>query len=668
MKYLLALLIIPFTKLFFVPTTYYITPSGSGSGSGLDSNNTMSYAALFSKTLASGDIVRFKGGNTYSGQHYAKDGVIYDRYSSGANPVISGFTTLSNWTLSSGHIYYDSVTSTMPQSVTLDGVLKGFGRYPNTGYLTYTSHTGNTSISGATVGTLPTSFVGGEVVIRKARFIMDRHKITGQTSSTITYTSTNFYGNNSNYAPDNGNGYFIQNHLAALDQEGEWCFDAATNRLYMHFGTGTPAGRTVKAATVSQLVPLNSTANVTFNNIDFEGGNTGIQNNGTGNITFNNCNFRFQGTAIYGNDCTNLTMNGGSISDCGSNAFNVESNATGTTVNGVTIKRTGIIPGLNESGDGRGSAINIGGNNTTVVNCTIIKTGFNGVSFDGNNVLVEKNFIDSFNLGKDDGGGVYTFALNGATRSNRIIRNNIILHAIGAYEGGAYNGELYGQSAPIYLDGYANNVLVLNNTCAFGSWMGIFENGNSFNTIIGNRTFDFPYGIAITQTATSGFGAVRNLVMKGNICVARTSTQLPLLVTIIFANDNPTSFGIIDSNTYARPIDDNLTIQVNRGSYPGATGVTNMSLATWKSTSGVDASSVKSSVTTADINSLRFDYNYSASSSLVSLGANYKNVSNTTFPGTMSLSPYSGEVLIYNSALAGGYIIIRAGPFKLVKQ
>src|SRR4051794_34662340 len=108
MKALVPILLLSIAKFFFGPTTYYVTPTGSGTGTGLDSNNTLSYANLYPKTLAIGDTVRFKAGNTYSGQHYPKNGVWYDRYSAGANPVISGFTTLTGWTLSSDHIYYVS--------------------------------------------------------------------------------------------------------------------------------------------------------------------------------------------------------------------------------------------------------------------------------------------------------------------------------------------------------------------------------------------------------------------------------------------------------------------------------------------------------------------------------------------------------------------------------
>jgi hypothetical protein len=340
MKILFALLALSIGKFFFfTPTVYYVTLNGSGTGTGLDSGNTLSYAALFSKTLASGDTVRFKAGLTYSGQHYAKDGVIYDRYSSGANPVISGFTALTSWTLSSGHIYYTTISNSAIRGVSLDGVIQRLGRYPNTGYLTYTSHSGNSSITGATIGTLPFTFVGGEVVIRKWRYILDRHIITAKSGNTITYSSTDFYGSSSDYDPTNNNGYFIQNHVSALDQDGEWSYDAANSRLYMYF-SGTPSGRVVKAATVDELIPLNSTVSTKFYNIDVEGANTAFVNNGTNNIEIKNCNIRQCGVGVYAVDCNNLKVAYSNISDCWSNGVLGEGNDHNTIVDNVTVRGT----------------------------------------------------------------------------------------------------------------------------------------------------------------------------------------------------------------------------------------------------------------------------------------------------------------------------------------
>ncbi|HEX8279073.1 MAG TPA: right-handed parallel beta-helix repeat-containing protein, partial [Segetibacter sp.] len=451
MKFLFFVISLFALKYSFATTYYFSDITGDDNYSAIQAQNPLTPWKTINKlnafrNLKPGDSVLFKKGETFYGNIKVQangevnEPITYSSYGSGPNPVISGFTSINGWTFSNGNTYYANVSATMIQGVTLDGEVKGMGRYPNRGYLTYTGHPNNTSISGTSVSGLPTTYVGGEVVIKKQRYILDRHKITAQSGNTISFNTTNFYGNNSTYLPDDGNGYFIQGHLSTLDQEGEWCYDAAAQRLYMHFGSKTPIGRTVKVSTVNQLLTLNSSAYITFNNIDFEGGSFGVVNSGSNNITFNNCNWRQQATAIYGADCTNMQVNGGSISDCPNNGIFIEANGTNTSINGTTVTRCGTIAGLGESGDGKYNGILINGDGTTISNCTVKNIGFNAIYFDGNNVLVEHNFVDSFCTVKDDGGGIYTFTNDGVTRSNRIIRNNIILHAIGCPDGAQYDG------------------------------------------------------------------------------------------------------------------------------------------------------------------------------------------------------------------------------------
>jgi hypothetical protein len=674
MKFLFAVLsFLVVGKVYFVPTTYYVTPSGSGTGTGLDSSNALSYAALYSKSLASGDKVLFKAGNTYNGQHMTRDGVAYDRYSSGTNPLISGFTTLSSWTLSSGNIYYTSLSSSQLQGVSIDGTLRAMGRYPNTGYLIYRSHSGNSSITGTSVGTLPNSFIGGEVVIKKFRYILDRHKITGRTSNTLSYSSTNFYGNSSNYEPTDplqagyaGNGYFIQNHIAALDQDGEWSYDAATSRLYVYF-TGGLAGHVVKAATVNELVPLNSTVNASFSNIDFEGANTGINNNGTYNITVSNCNIRQCGDGIYAASPTNLkVLTGTTVSDCWSNGILVETGGHNTVIDGVVVRRTALMPGMGQSGDGRYNGIAVEGINTKIINCQVRNTGFNGVVFAGDTVLVEHNLVDTFCSVKDDGAGFYTFAPAGITYTSRIIRNNIALYAVGAPEGAQWNGDPDGEAAAIYLDGHTNHTEVSGNSVAHGPWGGIFNNSNSNNQIVNNTTYDFKQGLLLTDGAFNGTLLSRNLTITGNRFIARTVSQRA--VWVAFDNgvtDNPSDLGTFSNNVIARPIDDSLTVTLIR---PNSGFTHNMTLATWKSTYGQDAGSTKSQVLAGSLSDVRFEYNATGSTTPFSLGGIYRDVLNSSYPGLISLQPYSGAVLIYNSPLPNGFIIIRAGPYKFSKQ
>lgn len=648
MKYLITIALLAFGKLFFAPTTYYITPSGSGTGTGLDSANTMSYANLFNKALAFGDVVRLKGGNVYSGQHYAKDGVTYTRYSSGVNPIISGFTTLSGWTPQGtiANVYYVSLDLPILHGVTVDGNVKAMGRYPNTGYLSYESHTGNTSITDNQLSNSP-NWVGAEVVIRKMRWVLDRHKVTAHTvGGTLTYTADNFYGSNSSYDPIDGNGYFIQGHISTLDQDGEWYYDNPNNRLYI-YSTTNPAGRVIKASTVDQVVPLNGSANITFQDIDFEGGNTVIQDNGATNINIINCNFRQAASnAIYGINTVGLTVTGGSITDALNNGVLVIGGATNTLVNGTTIRRSGTMPGMGASSEPSYCGIYIVGNGTTVKNCVVTSSGWNGVEFMGSDVLIDKNYIDGYGLSKDDCGGVYTYNGDNATVTNRRITNNIVLNGIGAQAGteGDLGQEAYGKAGGIYLDDGSHNVICDSNTVSTSPWMGIFIHNCVSVTLRRNLVYNHQYQLLIAQSNTPS----RNLLVTNNEFTARTATQraMHILTTV---SDNPALFGTFNNNWYSRPVDDNLTIMVDN-SYTGGTGPISYTLATWKSTFNQDLNSTKSVATTTDPANIRFDYNYSPSTASVSLPGRYRDVEGATY-SSVNLQPYGGDVLLYEGPL-----------------
>jgi parallel beta-helix repeat protein len=656
---------------FYVPVTYYVTPTATGNGTGLDSANTISYAGILSRNLASGDIVLFKRGNTYNGQlNFPRNGVTYTWYSSGTPPLFNGFTTLSSWTNLSGNIYYTTVTVAQAkmQGLQIDGHLKAMGRYPNTGYLIYTSHSGNASITGTSVGALPSDFVGAELVIKKWRYILDRHLITSRSGNTLSFSTTNFAGNAGSDNPTDNNGYIIQNHLSTLDQDGEWSYDAAAQRLYVYFAGG-PTGRTVRASLIDIMVPLNSTTGVTLNGLDFQGGNYGIQSNSTNNITVTNCNFTQQTTGIYAVSSNSFHMTGGSIIECTNAGFLGAGSDVGTTLDGVTVRNIGLFAGMGESGDGKYNGVSVFGGTTNIRNCVIKSVGFNGISFIGNDVLVENNLVDSACITKDDGANIYTFTLQGSGSSNRIIRNNIILNAIGAPEGAQWNGDPKGEAAGVYLDGDASNTIVSGNIIAHSPWGGMFLNGNYSNQFLNNTVFDCYYGMLITDNAATGtYGNARGNTITGNKFIALTAPQRAMWIS--FNNGvthNPVDIGTFNNNYYSRPIDDNLVIGLAR---PNSSFIQNMTLATWKSQYGQDPNSVKSTVTATSVSDIRFDYNYSSASSSITLPGNFKDISNASYPGTLTLAPYDGRVLIYGSALVvpptgQGYLIIKGRQVKV---
>ena len=137
MKILLSILL--FISLSAGATNYYVSFLATGSGDGRSQGAPWTFAQLNSgegNVVTAGDIVSFRRGGTYSGQLNARGGtsltnrITYNAYDAGTDPIISGFATLTSWTLHSGNIYYASlaVGDFQMGAVTLDGAPKAMGR------------------------------------------------------------------------------------------------------------------------------------------------------------------------------------------------------------------------------------------------------------------------------------------------------------------------------------------------------------------------------------------------------------------------------------------------------------------------------------------------------------------------------------------------------------
>jgi parallel beta-helix repeat protein len=656
----LTLLVLSFVLIanFAQATNYYFSSvSGDDSRTPQQAANpltpwkTLDKLTAYNLSIKPGDSVLFKRGESFFGTLTIKssgisgNNVYYGAYGVGANPLISGFVTLTNWTLYSGNIYYTSLDVPSLNIVTMNGTAKSMGRWPNTGWLKVDSHVGNQSItsSGLTSGT---NWSGGEIVMRKYRFILDRHTITSQSGTTLNYSTSTANGNNTAFTPVDKNGFFIQNHLSTLDQQGEWYYDPAAKRLYMHFGGSSPSSFVVKAAAKDFNTFVTTTNFLKIENIDFEGGNNkGLWLTSSSNVLIQDCNFSNEGgSSVYAVDVSWITMKGGTVNTSFSNGVNFENNANNCTVDGVSVSNTNMIPGTGRSGSGVSDGITISGNNSTITNNRVVNTGFNGINFLGNNVLVEKNYVDTFCTIKDDGGGIYTYVGgSNSTYSNRKVRNNIILNAIGAQAGtDAYSYEAFGKGAGIYLDEYVNNVEISGNTIANGDWAGIFMHNAHDCQISNNIIYNHRYQMHVSQYTA----ATRNMTETGNQYISKQAFQ-EVWYYRTFVADAPSTMGTSNSNYFARPIDDNKTIHCDFYQSGGA-GTQYYTLDQWKSYFSLDGSSLKSPITyKANIaDSIRFETNPSSVVKVVSLDASYLDVKGNQYAGTLTLQPFTSVVLL----------------------
>lgn len=543
---LFLLLLLPFSCF---GTTRYVKPTG-GTGDGLTTATAWSAAHYQSNkySIPSGDTTLFEKGGTYRVVVEATaSNQYYGAYGTGADPIITALTTLSSWTNAGGGLYYASFTSFGLNVVTVDGRLQHMGRYPNTGWLNFTSHTGNTAITGTDIGAIPFTPTGGtHLVIRKNRYIIDRHNINNRSGNTLNYAASNEYGNNTTYSPIDGNGFFIQNNISTLDQDGEWWYDSFNNRLYVFFTSG-PTGHVIKASVDENNSTVNTYTNIKFVGLTFEGANDkGSYNIGTSNITYSSCNWRNSGAdAVWASGVNNISVLNGSISRAGNNGLYFIENVSNSLVSGLAVEDAGVIDGLAHSGDGNGQGISVTGLGITVSNCTVNRTGYSGINFSGSDISVTVNNIDSFCLNKDDGGGVYTIDPSSAAY-NRLIFGNAITNGIGAPAGAEGSGT-GGNAAGIYLDEHTGNVTVSTNTITTGAWFGIFLNNTAdSNTITNNTVSGYPEAFHLTifdenQVRTT-------LVFDNNF-----SGSL-LNVLHFFNTEVPTDVALFSGNSYSAGI------------------------------------------------------------------------------------------------------------------
>lgn len=645
-------LLLSLCSLIVSATDYYISSSGNDSANGLSSSTpwkSISKVNSASAGFMPGDRILFNRGNTFVGTiRLSRSGasgnpITIGAYGTGANPIISGFASLSGWISYGGGIYYKAVScETTPNIVTVNGVNTPIGRWPNTGFLSIDSHVSNTSITDSELPSSP-NWTGAEVVIRKASQIWDRNKITNHSGTTLTYTSGSYY------SAQNGYGYFIQNDIKTLDRQGEW-FHNGSN-FYMYFGTNSPENYTVKVGVVDQLIYLEGINYVTIEGISFEGANSySIQIRNSGYITVQSCDFNFTGkTTIFGpwdGNSPYCKILNNTIRNSNSIGIKLVGDHTNATVSGNRIENSGLIIGMGESGDEKYNAINAIADNIVVSNNIIENTGYVGIHFGGNNAVISNNYINNFGLVKNDGGGIYTWIGTGTPNVGQKVTGNIIMNGIGFGEG---TPKLQGHSLGIYLDERVRNVVVSNNTVANCCSSGLYLHnaheieiaGNSFFNNGGGRP-DLGSQVLFVHDTHSPDDPIRNIKMNNNILFSKTSTQKVFAFST--ADNDISQFGTADYNYYARPLDDNQVITTWAAGWNGT--AVKRTLADWQSYSGQDKNSKKSPITLTDPSKIRFEYNASTSNKVVSLDGSYIDVKGTKYNGSITLAPYTSAVLM----------------------
>lgn len=642
MKKLITLILILVCGHTMATDYYFSQFSGSDAAAGTQSFPFQSLAKFNSLSHTAGNRFYFQCGNTWygtlniNGSGTSGNNVIISSYGTGAKPIITGFTDVFAFTNLGSNIWEStsavSASVTATKMVSINGTNAVMGRYPNTGYESYTYSSGDRITCAALTNVR--DWTGSQIVIRMNRYVIDVNTITSQAGSTINYTTTD-----NTYAPASNFGCFVQNNANTLDVQNEWYYNPSTRKIRI-YSTSTPTN--VKVATLDYLVNLTGRSYVNISSIDFEGSNVASVYGAVtppSYPTINSCDFDFSGQdAIYFHpNSSHPTVTNNTFNNSNNCAVYLASSDY-VTINNNIIRNSGTMAGRGEESVGTYSGIHSYGDWGTINSNTITNSGYNGMKADGEGTVVYYNYVDTFCNVLDDGGGIYFFPSQGQTSytNQRKIKFNTVINGIGAgvgTPGGANSNEADG----IYMDGATTYVDIDSNNVAYIGDFGIFFNNSNNCNARGNVVYDCGNSALLWTRYTTLF-PVNNNTIYNNQFVAKDASQKCMYLR----NDvgGTPNFYTGNNNNFSRPIDDNVTIEAYGNNY---------TLAQWKAFSGQDAASTKSPKSVSSTSELRYVYNQTAGSVTTNLGATYINVLNVSFPGTITTGAYKSNALILNS-------------------
>lgn len=664
MKRLSALLLLLFFFSNTEATNYYFSTSlGVDSRTSVQAQSqstpwkTLSKLSSFFSSLLPGDSVFLKKGEVFPGSIVVgKSGTVGSRiyiggYGTGTKPVITSLVLVTGWISKGNGVYESALNSSLGSivnCVTINDIFYERGRYPNSdaangGYLTFETHIGNTSITDNTLPAIP-GWAGADAVVRCESSVLETRNISTHSAGQLTFTTPLVV------TPTNNFGYFFTNSLKTLDRHGEWFYNPSTQKMSIYLSS-LPSNYVIKASTGSALVSSSAFNYIVFDSLDFESGNQyGVNvSSGTG-FKFTACDFNNAGintikisshTAPVIQYCTFNNSMAGAIYLNACNSAIVRYNNVRNT-----MTHSGM---MGDHNNGAVAAIFVVGLNGLIEYNRVINSGYIGIRWKGDGNMIRYNLVDTFTITKSDGGGIYYY--NGATftTDSSTIKQNIVLHGIGAPLGSAA-GPSKNAGDGLYSDNGTAHSLWIGNTVAFCN-KGMFSHYGTALTIRDNTFFD--NRLSQQELQMQKINLSRKLVVKGNIYFA----VLPTTKVITFLDDSTDikQLGIFDSNYICRPKFEPIGISNASSVTTGGTisfGASSyFSLDKWMiSYSPWEAHSKK---TAKAYDTLRFEYNASSTDSIVILkdptsgrDYTYLDPKGKRYKGTLTLSPFTSVILI----------------------
>jgi hypothetical protein len=545
-------------------TVFHVSAAGDDGQPGTEAQPWQSLArvqaAIDAGVLHAGDAVLFARGQRFFGRlnlPAALRGspsapIVFGAYGNGDAPVLHGWRAITGWVPAGGDRWRATCAdcTATPALLRLDGVSQRIARWPNAdaangGYRTIdssgASSNGHNSITDPTLAASP-NWSGGELVVRSTVWVLDRLPIAVHDGSRIDT------GADATYPLRPGYGYFIQNHPDAIDLEGEWSYDAASQTLTMQSATD-PNGRRVEVPIVQSVLTVRGSSQVALRDLVLQGsaGNL-VDAAACTALRLTRMDLGFAGDhGARIDNCKGSTVEDSIVHDAMNFGLRLVT-CGGCAVLRSTVDSVGLAAGMGANGEGAYEGVGLGGiaGAPARMRYSIVQhTGYLGVSADGY-ATVSESEISDFDRVKIDGGGIYTWGKTDIT-----ISDNFVHDAIGSTAGTPWTTV---GTHGIYIDDNSERVAVSRNTVVNVGAAAAFMHNTRDTTLTDNWFIGAgEVGILMTDDVL-GTDALENSTVTGNRVLVQGVPVLQVgstLTATFFA-----TLGTLDRNLYCDPFAD----------------------------------------------------------------------------------------------------------------
>ena len=548
-------------------TDYYFSASGNDlKNNGLSAVSPWKSTEKLNKIMTllnPGDSVLFHRGDQFDGEiritkSGTKQSVIYfGAYGKGSKPVLNGTTKISGWK-KAGRNKWETQCDTNVEKLTnlfLNGIQQSIGRWPNVsasnrGYLLVNWSSGRNKLISESIPD-GSKWQGAELVVRNQRWVLDRVPVLSTNGDTLTIEPTSY-----NISTEFG--FFVCNHPASLDQNGEWCFNKKTKKLTLYLETD-PSESVIEASIIKNIISIENQNFIVIENLVLSGASSiAITALNSRNITFKNSEIVQSGeNGVYYKACYNPVFEKNKVINTNNQGF-IFQDCHGSVIRQNEIKNNGLIAGMGANGSNSYNAMVVEGSSNLIEYNKIDSVGYIPLRFEGDSVMMRYNIISNYCMVKDDGGGIYTWGnREGHPFVERKIISNIVCNAIGAGHG--TGDTLRVSSEGIYIDDQSSNVEIVGNTVYKCGNIGIFIHNANHVLVRNNLVFDNGTQLQLLSSGMPDF-KIRDCIIKNNTFVSRIAEQK----IANFITDEPKEsiqlMGVIDSNYYCRPAEPEMII------------------------------------------------------------------------------------------------------------